>query len=65
MIRVRRGGQRAEERFRAHSLARDQGMSETREMKRLKETAVASYNLIRSGRDQKRGNRKRPSRALV
>jgi hypothetical protein len=47
------------------SREREEGKSETREMNRLKETAVASYNLIRSGHDQKRGNTKRPSRALI
>jgi hypothetical protein len=57
MLRIRRGGQRVEERFRAHSLAREreEGKSETREVKTLKETVVASYNLIRSGHDQKKG----------
>ena len=47
------------------SLVREEGKSETREMNRLNETVVASYNLIRSCHDQKRGNTKRPSRALI
>ena len=56
MLRIRRGGQRIEERV-PRSLARERGKrkSETREVKTLKETAVASYNLIRSSHSQKKG----------